>query len=340
MTERIRILHLVGVADSKTVKLSHISRDAAKMPMHFSGNVEIGALVGDEFEVVRLLCGDLPTDDFRAKPFAVIMNGICDPDSNTGSLRAASRIVEQVGVGVFNDPALVARLTRDQVAQELEGIDGLVVPRTARIQPRAVREVLPLAAEAGVEPPLLVREAGSHGGHDLTLVRSADDHDLLERFSFDGRYLYATEFVDYRSADDRYRKYRAFVVDGRPIAKHLIAAGGWNVHARDRVSVDESESLQREDDEFVGASPMPFERVFRAVYDRLGLDYFGIDFGVDDEGRVVLFEANACVRALEGTASESPIPSHRRSTQTIRDALGARLRELAGAERVSSPERR
>lgn len=329
MSEPIRVLHLMGVADSKTVTLSRISRDPAKMPMHFSGNVELSALVGDEFEVVRMLCGALPSEPFRAKPFAVVLNGICDPDTNAEALRAAASIVDQVGVKVFNDPTLVSQLTRDEVANRLDGIDGLVVPKTVRIRPTAVREVLPLAAASGVEAPVLVREAGSHGGHDLTLVRSPDDVDLLERFAYDGRQFYATEFVDYRSDDGRWRKHRALVVGGRPIAKHLIASASWNVHARDRTPVDESAALQQEDDEFVGASPMPFDRVLRDVHARLGLDYFGVDFGVDGAGRVVLFEANSCVRALEGTATESPIPSHRRSTEMIRSALSDRLRSLA-----------
>lgn len=71
--------------------------------------------------------------------------------------------------------------------------------------------------------------------------------------------------------------------------------------------------------------------MFLAIHDCLGLDYLGVDFAIDEEGRVVLFEANACVRPLLGQAAHSEIPSHRRSTERIRAALRSRLLELAGA---------
>ena len=33
--------------------------------------------------------------------------------------------------------------------------------------------------------------------------------------------------------------------------------------------------------------------ILKAVRDRMGLDFFGMDFGLDADGRVILFEANA-----------------------------------------------
>lgn len=337
MSDRIRILHLVGVCDSHTVMLSRLSRDPRNLPMHFEGNVEITSLVDDRFELVGMLCGDLPTESFSASPFAAVLNGICDPDTNAGALRAAASIVDQLGVGVFNDPRRVAELTRDNVADRLAGIEGLLVPATARIAPAAVREVIPLASAGGVEPPFLVREAGRHGGLDLQLIRGEEDRDLLERYAFDGRHFYVTEFVDRPSPDGIYRKYRVIVVGGEPIPKHQIASSGWNVHARDRRSPEATAALQREDDEFVSATSLASEQVFREIHARLGLDYFGVDFGIDQDGRILLFEANSCVRALEGNATESPIPSHRRSTQRIRAALRRRMLEVAGAPEDALP---
>lgn len=336
MTAPLRVLHLLGVDDSKKVTVTKLSPDPARVGLRATGNVAVRSLLGDDFEVVTLLCGEIPFEPLRARPFDVVLNAICDADTNAGSLRAAAGIVDQTGVGVFNDPNVVVGLTRDHVATMLQGIDGLVVPRTVRVRPTKLREITALVAAGAVRAPFLFREAGTHGGQKLALVRDAGDHDQLEQFAYDGRAFYASEFVDYRSADGIYRKYRVIVVDGEPIPKHLIASGDWNVHLRDRVSPEQEPELRAEDDAFAQELPAELAPVFLAVHDRLGLDYFGADFGVDAEGRVVLFEANACMRPLVGRAAHSEIPSHRRSTERIRAALRARLLELAGA-RSSAP---
>jgi hypothetical protein len=41
-----------------------------------------------------------------------------------------------------------------------------------------------------------------------------------------------------------------------------------------------------------------------AIQQRLGLDYGGIDFGLDDQGEVLLFEANAAMMVIPPDADE------------------------------------
>ncbi len=331
MTERVRVLHLLGVSDDKQLRVTRLAGDQARMQFQSVGNVEIRSLVDDDtFDVASLLVGEVDSDPLRLDGFSVVLNAVCDPDTNLGALSVVSRIVGALDIPVFNDPARVAGLTRDAVADALDGIDGLVVPRTARIQPARVRDVIDMATTAGLALPVLVREAGTHGGHKLALVRGEEDHDLLEQFAYDGRWFYVTEFVDTQGNDGLYRKHRVLVVDGEPVAKHLIASQGWNVHARDRASVVDHPDLRAEDDAFVSGLPPAMEAVFRAMDERLGLDYFGADFGLDENGAVVLFEANACVRALVGDATQSEIPSHHAATERIRSLLRRRLLTLAG----------
>ncbi|WP_436796088.1 ATP-grasp domain-containing protein [Actinospongicola halichondriae] len=331
MNARVRVLHLLGVSDDKQIRVTRLSGDQARMGFQSMGNVEIRSLVDDDtFDVASLLVGEVESEALRLDGFAVVLNAVCDPDTNLGALSVASKIVDALGVPVFNDPSKVAGLTRDAVAEALDGVDGLVVPRTTRIQPSRVRDVVSMATAAGLALPILVREAGTHGGHKLALIRGEEDNDLLEQFAFDGRWFYATEFVDTRSPDGLHRKYRVLVVDGEPVAKHLIASQAWNVHARDRASVVDHPDLRAEDDVFVSGLPAAMEPVFRAMDERLDLDYFGADFGLDEDGAVVLFEANACVRALAGSATESEIPSHHAATERIRSLVRGRLLTLAG----------
>jgi hypothetical protein len=65
------------------------------------------------------------------------------------------------------------------------------------------------------------------------------------------------------------------------------------------------EEEQRLLDRPEGAFPGTVHAVFGAVRERLGLDFFGMDFGIDAQGQVVLFEANA-------TMSFFPLVAHPR----------------------------
>ena len=68
--------------------------------------------------------------------------------------------------------------------------------------------------------------------------------------------------------------------------------------------------------------------IFREIGARLGLDYFGVDCNIDETGRVLLFEANACMNILANT---SPSPN-------IWDEPVARIKE-ALERHLASPEK-
>jgi hypothetical protein len=109
---------------------------------------------------------------------------------------------------------------------------------------------------------------------------------------------FATEFVDYRSPDGLYRKYRIWSFGGRQVFRHLATTNQWNVHVTpgnefmyDRPDLIEEEVRLMERPE--GAFSGEVHAIITAIGARLGLDYFGVDFGFHPDGRLVLFEANA-----------------------------------------------
>jgi hypothetical protein len=334
----LRVLHLLGVDDSRTVRVARLSPVLDRRRYEYVGNVELrGVLAGSGFEVSTLLCGPIPSDRPRLDDFDVAVNAVCDADTNGGALDAVAELVASAGLPVVNNPISVKRTTRDRVAAVLDGTPDLVVPRTARIKPRYTTEVEDLAAAAGIHFPFLFREAGTHGGERLIVLRSGADLRQLEQFAFDGRPFYVTEFVDARSTDGLYRKHRTLVVGGQAFPKHLIASPEWNVHADSRPYMAARPALADEEERFVeGDVPTGFHAAFAAMHARLQLDYFGADHAIDSAGRVVIFEVNACFRPLAGSASESAVPSHEASTQRIRRALADVVRRRA-AERAVHP---
>jgi hypothetical protein len=87
---------------------------------------------------------------------------------------------------------------------------------------------------------------------------------------------------------------------GRQVFRHLAITDGWIVHVTpgndymiDRPDLVEEEVrlMQRPEGDFAEK----VHAIVAAIGDRLGLDCFGVDFGFDPDGRMVLFEANAAM---------------------------------------------
>ena len=47
--------------------------------------------------------------------------------------------------------------------------------------------------------------------------------------------FFLIEFVDFRSGDGLYRKYRLWSFGGRTIFRHLVVTDNWNVHVSERL---------------------------------------------------------------------------------------------------------
>jgi hypothetical protein len=238
---------------------------------------------------------------FRAGPF---LNHIADPDTCSSALALATRVLDQVPRPCFNHPAAVAGTRRHEVARTLAGIAGLVVPKAILAQQATLSSVSDAITRAGLSFPVLLRSVGTHGG--MSLVKADQTADLEKVLSAQPRRhdLYVTEFRDFRSRDGRYRKYRVVVVGGEIFLRHCIIGDNWMLHATRRAGG--TEELERAMfARFAHEWEAQLQPVFREIASRLQLDYFGVDCNIDDHGRVLLFEANACMNVLKNT-SESP----------------------------------
>lgn len=224
-----------------------------------------------------------------------ILNLITEAEENSRVLENMRKLVRGQRARVINHPDAVRRSTRDQVAKRLAGIPGLLAPRAVRLRGAKPAHAQKAIEQAGLTFPIIVRRVGTHTGKIVGLLDSASEAAAaLER---DGEYI-ATEFVDFASADGLYRKYRFFFIGKHLIFRHMLASDSWNVHAKDRARImaerpdllEEEEALFGRTD---GAFPADVHDTLHAIRDRMGLDYFGMDFGLMQDGRVLLFEANA-----------------------------------------------
>lgn len=267
-----------------------------------------GFRVGGNSDIYKLLPDGLAFDQLnlsrqflnqpgRADParYECVLNLVTDPDQHPQTLERLRKLLRGHRGRVINRPEAVLRTTRDQVAKRLAGIAGLRVPRAIRLHNPNPGAATTAVERAGLQFPLIVRLAGTHTGKIVGVVHSPDE---LEVAGVGPGQFILTEYVDFGSADGLYRKYRLWSFGGVAIFRHMIAAENWNVHVRMReefmahrpgLIAEEMQLLERPD----GAFPDVVHQVFAAVQERMGLDFFGMDFGIDQQGQAVLFEANA-----------------------------------------------
>jgi hypothetical protein len=150
-------------------------------------------------------------------------------------------------------------------------------------------------AIAGFSLPLLVRVAGPHGGDDFDKFDNwADIVEFVAKAPNVNYYL--IEYIDYRSEDDFFRKYRVIFVDGEILPYHLAIHDDWKVH-HFRTDMANHAWMRAEEESFLkdigGVFDAAHQDSLRAIARATGLDYGGIDCSVGRDRRIIVFEANA-----------------------------------------------
>jgi len=256
---------------------------------------------------------------------APIVNYLADADVYEVALRKADLIARQVARPVFNAPAAVQATRRDLASQSLDGLPGVQMPRTVRA-PAPDRATLVAAIMAQrLNFPLLIRPTGTHGGVGMVKVDTAADLEQAAVRFGEGE-VYVTEFADFADSDGLYRKHRLVVVGEHIFLRHVIIGETWLLHAERRAAdtgIEEQAALARFDET---TSPLIRPAVM-AIARALGLDYFGIDCSIRPDGRVLVFEANACMNILLNSAPspnmwDAPIAATLEALRRLLDAPG------------------
>jgi glutathione synthase/RimK-type ligase-like ATP-grasp enzyme len=226
--------------------------------------------------------------------FDLIANLITEPVENRSTLESLRKLLRKSSARVINPPEAVLGSTREKIAERLSGIDNLIAPKTLLLQGGKRAAAERTLRGAGIQAPLILRRSGTHRGKSLQLCDSIDS--ALRELENPGEYI-ATQFIDFRSADGLYRKYRVFFIGRRRILRHMLLAESWNVHGHVRFDfmadrpdlIAHERALFEREERF---APQ-VQSVLDQVRSRMPLDFFGMDFGLTPDGQVLLFEANA-----------------------------------------------
>lgn len=229
----------------------------------------------------------------------VLLIGVGESKANQELLRQLAILTEDWPRPVLNRAERIAILSRDGVCAALQNCEGIEMPLTARC-PRGLVQGLAdgrialssLLADAAF--PLIVRPLGSHAGTDLDKIDTpADLQVYLQRVAAEEFYL--SRFVDYRSADGQFRKYRIAIIEGKPYLCHMAISSHWMVHYLNAGMAESAEKRAEEAlnmgnfDEDFGAR---HSAAFLRIAERLGLEYVAIDCAETADGKLLIFEAD------------------------------------------------
>jgi tetratricopeptide (TPR) repeat protein len=260
----------------------------------------------------------------------VVVNLISDADQGSAVLPLAADFVDRLGKPTVNEPRKIQRTTRDAVADLLEGIPGCRVPKVLRQNADAVFFAAPPRNGLSLPCPILVRPVGTHGGDDFERIEDPVElaAHLAQRPDTD-RYL--IEYIDYRSSDGYFRKYRFLFVDGQILPYHLAIGNGWKLH-HDSTDMADHPWMQQEEEAFLNNPATVFNsghyRALRVIRQRIGLEFFGIDCGLDRLGNLVVFEVNASMLVHD---RNEEFPYKAPFVRRVKLAFDAMLRKFAGA---------
>jgi hypothetical protein len=211
----------------------------------------------------------------------------------------------------LNRPARIASTGRESAYQLLAECPQVWMVPTVRVTRTQLSElaqgVLPvreLLAEGRL--PLIVRPLDSHAGNGLEKIESLAELAVY----LDSRQepdFFISRFVDYRSADGLYRKFRVVLVGSKAFAAHMGVSGHWMVHYLNAGMTD-SESKRAEEAHFMEHFQNDFGRRhalgLSEIAQRFGLDYLVIDCAETPQGELLVFEVDpgAVVHSMDSVA--------------------------------------
>lgn len=270
----------------------------------------------------------------------VALVAVAESSKNQALLRRLATLAPSWPRTLLNAPAHIARLTREGTWELLKSAPGVTMPMNAPIARAdlarighgalAVKDVL-----GGARFPIIARPEDSHAGKGLEKL---DDCAAVATYlaARPERDFSIAPFVDYRSSDGLYRKYRIALIGGRSYACHMAISEHWMIHY---LNADMRERAERRAEEahffehydrFVERH----KRALAAIDERFGLDYIPFDCGETPAGKLLVFEAgsNMIVHSMD---PPDLFPYKPPQMKKVFGAFQVMLRQLCAARKTA-----
>jgi hypothetical protein len=302
------------------------------------GNIPTSTLLDDRQFLTTVLVAEYADPEAPLPHHDLVFNSIGDADLCGEGLDAACRLLTRTDRPVINDPVAVLKTGRAANVERLRGLPHLIVPRMIAV-PRARLAGADAAAAIAAKEfsfPFLVRAPGFHTGRHFVRVENLQELTTAAS-EIPGDELCLIDQLDARDADGFYRKLRIMIIDRQIYPLHLAISRHWKIHYF-KADMAHSSENRRVDEAFLNNMPgfigprgmAALERINAA----LDLDYCGIDFAVNADGDILLFEANATMVMVP--LSSDPKWDYRRPAF---DAVFAAIRTMLVQRAAGAAER-
>ncbi len=211
-------------------------------------------------------------------------------------LAALSARLAEWPVPVLNRPEHIANTDRAKASRLLAHIPGVWMPENIAVTRTALTMVAGNQASlASIAPslafPIIIRPLDSHGGHGLARL---DNLNALVQYLAEHPHdeFFTAPFIDYRSADGLYRKFRVALIGGQAFAVHLAIRDHWMIHYLN-AGMYENAAKRDEEAAFMANFAEFADRhqaALAAITERMGLDYVCFDGAELPDGRLLVFE--------------------------------------------------
>lgn len=323
------ILFIIGIPDDNSIVVRKIQENGTiKWGSSGSANL-MNYLQNDQFYRDEVLFDTRSDQELPKKMMHAVFNQISDADTHRAVLKKVEDFYQHVSshVPFFNSPFSIAKTTRENIYQLLQGIDKLYVPKSVKIKPESPSDIYDIIKKEELKFPIIFRKAGDHGG--ISTIRVDDETEQFNAFSLNGEDYYLTQFVDYKE-DGIYAKYRLVVVDGEVYIRHVIFSDSWIIHRESRKYMEKNKKYQRKEvnilKSFNNKIKPNIQGMIDEIYQRLKLDYFGIDCAIDKKFNIILFEANANMNVLTNRHEKEKNIWHKK-VQLIKNAVVSMINE-------------
>ena len=315
-----QILSIVLISPSPAVE----SLTASGSAQHFSGNFpsQLSRYCGDRYRMFSVFAGSPPkvaSDALDQHEAAITLNNCVNGEElKRGQLAKVEAHEKALGLPVVNDAAKAIHCTRVEAADMLRGIPNLIVPKVMRFRLESgLLESLRKGIGEVFAFPVILRSVGEQEGANVHLATNPAELGvaLTALLALGSRDFYVIEYAGVKHDNGFHRRIRAAFVAGTPTLIRGDYDDQWMVrgrkferildhYRRDRALFDDANAIVQQSQRIGAAAWNTLAEVGR----RIPLDVFGMDFDVDDEGRVIFFESNATMLLLSNAPPELDYP--------------------------------
>jgi glutamate/tyrosine decarboxylase-like PLP-dependent enzyme len=303
------------------------------------GNVRLQPFLDDRIFQLSIVVPEFYDLKTSLPDHQLAINGIGDAEVSPGALAAANSVLALTTAPVINPPAAVLSTTRSNNAKRFAGLPGIITPFTATLSRDRLSgpDAADLLAGLGFTFPLLLRAPGFHTGRHFLRVDTCDSLPTALA-ELPSRELLVMQYLDAWGRDGKTRKYRAMMIGGKIYPLHVAISNHWKIHY---FTAEMAECVEHRAEDAAFLEDMPGVLGPRAVQaleqiqSILGLDYAGIDFGLNIKGEVLLFEANATM-LVAAPGGDARWNYRRAAYKRIVDAVQNMLLEKASARHAAA----